>query len=87
MYSKNMSWEALEEQYNIEARKQKHAVIENWRAALEAANERIKIEQASKDELSSTGETKLVAVTTAGEGTINLHFGSATEFFNLRSWR
>ena len=76
----NMSWEALEEQYNIEARKQKHAVIENWRAALEAANERIKIEQASKDELSSTGETKLVAVTTAGEGTINLHFGSATEF-------
>ncbi len=76
----DMSWEALEEQYNIEARKQKHEVIENWRAALEKANERIKIEQATKEELSSTGETKLVAVTSAGEGTINLHFGSATEF-------
>ena len=77
---KDMTWEALEKQYNIEARKQKHKVIENWRAALEQANERIKIEQATKEELSSTGETKLVAVTTAGEGTINLHFGSATEF-------
>ncbi|WP_321469439.1 nitrogenase cofactor biosynthesis protein NifB [Halarcobacter sp.] len=76
----DMSWEELEEQYNIEARKQKHEVIENWRAALEKANERIKIEQATKEELSSTGETKLVAVTSAGEGTINLHFGSATEF-------
>jgi len=76
----NMSWEALEDQYNIEARKKKHEVIENWRAALEQANDRIKIEQASKEELSSTGETKLVAVTTAGEGTINLHFGNATEF-------
>ena len=77
---KDMTWEALEDQYNIEARKQKHEVIENWRAALEQANERIKIEQATKEELSSTGETKLVAVTTAGEGTINLHFGSAKEF-------
>ncbi|WP_321313440.1 nitrogenase cofactor biosynthesis protein NifB [Halarcobacter sp.] len=76
----DMSWEELEDQYNIEARKQKHEVIENWRAALEKANERIKIEQATKEELSSTGETKLVAVTSAGEGTINLHFGSATEF-------
>jgi len=76
----DMTWEALEDKYNIEARKQKHEVIENWRAALEKANERIKIEQATKEELSSTGETKLVAVTTAGEGTINLHFGSAKEF-------
>ncbi|XOB62325.1 nitrogenase cofactor biosynthesis protein NifB [Campylobacterota bacterium DY0563] len=76
----DMTWEALETQYDIEARKKKHEVIENWRAALEQANDRIKIEQASKEELSSTGETKLVAVTTAGEGTINLHFGSATEF-------
>ncbi|WP_320035664.1 nitrogenase cofactor biosynthesis protein NifB [Halarcobacter sp.] len=76
----DMTWEALEDQYDIEARKKKHEVIENWRAALEQANDRIKIEQASKEELSSTGETKLVAVTTAGEGTINLHFGSATEF-------
>jgi nitrogen fixation protein NifB len=76
----HMTWEALEDQYNIEARKKKHEVIENWRAALEQANDRIKIEQASKEELSSTGETKLVAVTTAGEGTINQHFGNATEF-------
>ncbi|XPV68483.1 MAG: nitrogenase cofactor biosynthesis protein NifB [Halarcobacter sp.] len=76
----DMTWEALEDQYNIEARKQKHEVIENWRAALEKANDRIKIEQATKEQLSSTGETKLVAVTTAGEGTVNLHFGNATEF-------
>ncbi len=76
----DMTWSELEDQYNIEARKQKHEVIENWRAALEQANDRIKIEQASKEELSSTGETKLVAVTTAGEGTINQHFGNATEF-------
>lgn len=76
----DMTWEALEEQYDIEGRKKKHEVIENWRAALDAANDRIKIEQASKEELSSTGDTKLVAVTSAGEGTINLHFGSATEF-------
>jgi len=76
----DMTWEALEDQYDIEGRKKKHEVIENWRAALDAANDRVKIEQASKEELSSTGETKLVAVTTAGEGTINLHFGNATEF-------
>ena len=76
----DMTWEALKKKYNIEARKQKHEVIENWRAALEKANKRIKIEQASKKELSSTGETKLVAVTTAGEGTVNQHFGNATEF-------
>ncbi len=76
----DMTWEALEDQYDIEGRKKKHEVIENWRAALDAANDRIKIEQATKEELSSTGETKLVAVTTAGEGTINLHFGNATEF-------
>lgn len=77
---KNMSWEALEKQYNIEARTKKHEVIENWRAALDQANNRIKIEQASKSELSSNSKTKLVAVTSAGEGTVNLHFGNATEF-------
>ena len=76
----DMTWSELQDQYDINARKQKHEVIENWRAALDAANERIKIEQASKEELSTTGETKLVAVTTAGEGTVNLHFGNATEF-------
>lgn len=76
----NMSWEDLEKQYNIEARTKKHEVIENWRAALDQANNRIKIEQASKSELSSNSKTKLVAVTSAGEGTVNLHFGNATEF-------
>lgn len=76
----NLSWEELEGKYDIAARKQKHAVIENWRTALEEANQKIKIAQASKTQLSSTGETKLVAVTTAGEGTVNLHFGNATEF-------
>lgn len=76
----NMEFQALEEMYNIESRTEKHEMIENWRQHLEAANERIKLEQASKEELSSTGETKLVAVTTAGEGVINMHFGSAAEF-------
>lgn len=75
-----MDWEALEKRYDIAARAQKHQVIENWRAALEKANDRVKIEQASKNQLSSTGETKLIAVTTTGEGTINLHFGNAKEF-------
>ena len=75
-----LSFEELEKKYNIAARAQKHEMIENWRAHLDAANERIKLEQASKNELSSNGETKLVAVTTGGEGMINLHFGSASEF-------
>ncbi len=75
-----LSFEELEKKYNIKARAQKHEMIENWRTHLEAANERIKLEQATKLELSSTGETKLVAVTTAGEGMINMHFGSAQEF-------
>ena len=74
------SYAELEEIYNIEARAQKHKIIENWRTALEMANERVKIEQATKEQLSSTGETKLVAVTTMGEGMINMHFGSASEF-------
>ncbi|MBU1668877.1 nitrogenase cofactor biosynthesis protein NifB [bacterium] len=76
----NMQFTELENIYNIEARAQKHEMIENWRSHLEVANERIKIEQATKEELSSTGETKLVAVTTGGEGMINMHFGSAQEF-------
>ena len=76
----NMSWDELEDKYNMDARAKRHEVIENWRAALDQANERIKIEQASKEQLSSTGETKLVAVTSAGEGTVNLHFGNVTEF-------
>jgi len=76
----SLSFEELEKKYNIKARAQKHEAIENWRTQLEAANERIKLETATKLELSSTGETKLVAITTAGEGMINMHFGSAQEF-------
>jgi len=76
----NMQFTELEGIYNIEARAKKHEMIETWRTHLDAANERIKIEQASKEQLSSTGETKLVAVTTGGEGMINMHFGSAKEF-------
>jgi nitrogen fixation protein NifB len=77
---KNMTFSELEEKYNIQARQQKHEVIENWRKHLEVANEKIKLEEASKQELSSDGTTKLVAVTTSGEGLINMHFGSAQEF-------
>jgi nitrogen fixation protein NifB len=75
-----LSFDELERKYNIKARAQKHEAIENWRTQLEAANERIKLEEATKKELSTTGETKLVAVTTAGEGMVNMHFGSAQEF-------
>ncbi|QOY53786.1 nitrogenase cofactor biosynthesis protein NifB [Candidatus Sulfurimonas marisnigri] len=76
----DMSFEELEVSYDLEGRKQKHKTIENWRKHLELANNRIKLEKASKKELSSNGKTKLVAVTTAGEGMINMHFGSAQEF-------
>jgi nitrogen fixation protein NifB len=75
-----LSFEELENKYNIEARAKKHEIIENWRANLAEANDRIKVEKGTKAELSSTGETKLVAVTTGGEGMINMHFGSAQEF-------
>lgn len=76
----NMEFRELEDIYNIEARAKTHEMIENWRQHLAVANERIKKEQATREELSSTGKTKLVAVTTAGEGLINMHFGSAKEF-------
>ncbi|HHB95369.1 MAG TPA: nitrogenase cofactor biosynthesis protein NifB [Campylobacterales bacterium] len=76
----NMKFEELEDIYNIEARAKKHEMIETWRGHLAVANERVKLEQAKKEELSSTGQTKLVAVTTSGEGMINMHFGSAQEF-------
>ncbi|MDD3774770.1 MAG: nitrogenase cofactor biosynthesis protein NifB [Sulfurovaceae bacterium] len=75
-----MDFDTLEKKYDLAGRKEFHSKIETWRKALEVANERIKIEQASKEQLSSNGITKLVAVTTAGEGMINMHFGSAKEF-------
>lgn len=72
--------EALEKIYDLDARKKRHEMIESWRKHLDQANERIKIEQASREELSSDGITKLIAVTSHGEGVINMHFGSAKEF-------
>jgi nitrogen fixation protein NifB len=76
----NETIEGLKAKYDTSGRAQKHEMIETWRKALDTANERIKLEKATKDELSSTGKTKLVAVTSGGEGTINMHFGSANEF-------
>ncbi len=76
----NMDFDALEKKYNLEARVKKHEMIENWRKHLENANKKIKIEQATKEQLSSTSQTKLIAVTSSGEGMINMHFGSAKEF-------
>jgi nitrogen fixation protein NifB len=73
----NMTFEALEDHYNIEARQDSQAKIEEFRTFLDAANARVIKEKA---ELSSDGQTILVAVTTAGEGMINQHFGSVKEF-------
>ena len=72
-----MSFEALEDHYNLEGRQDAQAKIEEFRFFLDQANDRVRKE---KEELSSTGETILVAVTTAGEGMINQHFGSVKEF-------
>ena len=73
----SMSFDALEDHYNIKARQEAQAKIEEFRFFLDRANERVRKEKA---ELSSSGETILVAVTTAGEGMINQHFGSVREF-------
>jgi nitrogen fixation protein NifB len=76
----SQSIEELEQKYNLPARQKRHEMIENWRRHLEAANEKVKIEQATKAQLSSDGVTKLIAVTSFGEGMINMHFGSSNEF-------
>lgn len=73
----NMTFDALEDHYNIDARQESQAKIEEFRFFLDKANERVVKE---KEELSSDGQTILVAVTTAGEGMINQHFGSVKEF-------
>lgn len=73
----NMTFEDLTSHYNLEARQESQAKIEEFRAVLDKANERVRKE---KEELSSDGQTILVAVTTAGEGMINQHFGSVKEF-------
>ena len=72
-----MSFDELESHYNIKARQESQAKIEEFRFFLDRANERVRKE---KEELSSDGNTILVAVTTAGEGMINQHFGSVREF-------
>ena len=76
----SIDFDTLQKRYDIKSREAFHQKIETWRAALAKANERVNIEQASKEQLSSNGKTKLIAVTTAGEGLINMHFGSAQEF-------
>jgi nitrogen fixation protein NifB len=73
----SMSFEELDDHYNIKARQDAQAKIEEFRFFLDRANERVRKE---KEELSSDGQTILVAVTTAGEGMINQHFGSVREF-------
>ena len=72
-----MSFDALEDHYNIAARQESQAKIEEFRFFLDQANDRVRKE---KEDLSSDGQTILVAVTTAGEGMINQHFGSVKEF-------
>jgi nitrogen fixation protein NifB len=72
-----MSFEALEDHYNLTGRQEAQAKIEEFRFFLDQANERVRQEKA---DLSSDGNTILVAVTTAGEGMINQHFGSVKEF-------
>ncbi len=73
----HMSFDELEIKYDLEGRKEAQAKIEEFRFFLDRANERVRKE---KEELSSDGNTILVAVTTAGEGMINQHFGSVKEF-------
>jgi len=72
-----LSFDELQIKYDLEARQAAQAKIEEFRFFLDQANERVRKE---KEELSSDGHTILVAVTTAGEGMINQHFGSVREF-------
>ncbi|MBN2897085.1 MAG: nitrogenase cofactor biosynthesis protein NifB [Campylobacterales bacterium] len=73
----DLSFDELEIKYDLEGRKAAQAKIEEFRFFLDRANERVRKE---KEDLSSDGNTILVAVTTAGEGMINQHFGSVKEF-------
>jgi nitrogen fixation protein NifB len=74
------SFEDLQIHYDINKRRKAHEKIEQWRGILKAANEKALMEDAKRYELSSTGKTKLVAVTSESNGLINDHFGSAKEF-------
>lgn len=73
----DMNFDDLMVKYDLEGRQATQAKIEEFRFFLDKANERVRKE---KEELSSTGVTVLIAVTTAGEGMINQHFGSVKEF-------
>ena len=73
----DMSFDELEVKYDLQGRQEAQAKIEEFRFFLDQANERVRKEKA---DLSSDGQTILVAVTTAGEGMINQHFGSVKEF-------
>lgn len=72
-----MEFEDLSAHYNIQARQEAQAKIEEFRGYLDKANERVRQE---KENLSSDGNTILVAVTSAGEDMINQHFGAVKEF-------
>jgi len=72
-----MSFDSLETHYDLSARQDAQSKIEEFRFFLDKANEKVRQEKA---DLSSDGQTILVAVTTAGEGMINQHFGSVKEF-------
>jgi len=73
----HMSFDELEIKYDLQGRQEAQAKIEEFRFFLDRANDRVRKE---KEELSSDGQTILVAVTTMGEGMINQHFGSVKEF-------
>ena len=66
-----LSIEELANAYDITKRQETHAKIETWRRALKVANARLETEKIP---------SLLVAVTSAGEGLINQHFGAASEF-------
>ena len=75
------TFEELSLHYNLNDRLKTHDTIETWRRALRAANGKVLLEETTdRFELSSTGFTKKVAITTRGNGLINDHFGSAKEF-------
>jgi nitrogen fixation protein NifB len=72
-----MTFDSLEDHYDLAGRQAAQAKIEEFRFFLDQANERVRKE---KEDMSSDGQTILVAVTTMGEGMINQHFGSVKEF-------
>ncbi len=72
-----LGFDELETIYDLKGRRQTHENIRQWQETLAKANERV----STREE----GQSRLVAVTTAGGGLINTHFGSATEFLIYRA--